>query len=273
MSKKNLKIVSKKRLFSKLQGEHTSPFSGSGLEFLELREYSIFDNAKHINHKRSATSNTPLVNIYSEQRELNIVVVYLVSGSLEYKTKKEIARDITTTLSYSATKFKERLNLLFFSKKEELFFESIKHNISFDLSFESASSIEHFGKEINYNRLISFLNNHFKEKSLIFLIGDFLDSNINLAPLSFKHELYAILVRDKSEEELKALGEKELKDPITLKVKRLFISKSTANSYNKALQKQDKKLFENFNKYNIKYTKIYNQNTILKQLKRLLDAR
>ena len=266
-----LKIESKKKLFAKLQGEHISPFSGSSIEFLELKEYSYLDNAKHINWKRSASSRTPLVNIYSDDRELNIVVVYLVSGSLEFKDKKHLAKEVTSTLCFSATKFKERLTLLFFSNKEEAFFESLREN-SFDISYQSAQKLEHLGKRIDYNKLSDFLNSYLKVKSLIFLVGDFLEIPSNLEQLSFKHELFAIIIRDKAEEQISPIGHTILKDAISLKIKSLFISKSGANAYNKAIKKFDRELFNKFNNIGIRYTKIYKSNEILNSLKRLING-
>ena len=273
MKQNTLKIVSKKRLFSRLQGEHKSLFGGSGVEFLELREYSVFDNASHINWKRSLDVNAPLVNIFSDDRELNIVVVYLASGSLEFKSKKEVARDVASTLCLSATYFKERLSFLIFSNKEELYLSNLRGLDSYDISYDTLSFIKHLGKEIDYSRLCDFLNAQLKERSLIFLVGDFLDSSINLAKLAFAHEVYAIVIRDKKEESISAVGEGEFKDPVTLKVKRLFIGKSAAKNYNMAFKKQDSKMFKNFDSLGIRYLKVYKSSSIYMQLKELLDAR
>jgi len=268
-----IKLKSKKRLFARLQGEHISPFGGSSIEFLELKEYNYLDNAKHINWERSAFANTPLVNIYSDDRELNIVVIYLVSASLIFKDKKDIAKEAVSILSYSATKFNEKLTLLFFSSDIELIFEGLRDGRSFDISYDSASKIEHLSKRVDYNSLSNFLNSYLKERSLIFLVGDFLDKDINLSALSFKHELFAIVVRDKNEESISAFGGAILKDPVTLKLKRLFISKKGANRYNKAMAKHDLELFNSFDRFGIRYTKLYKNSDILTSLKRLIDAR
>ncbi len=269
---KLLQFKSKKRLFSKLQGEHKSLFSGSGVEFLELREYSTSNSAKHINWKRSLNSNTPLVNIYTDERELNITLVYLISGSLEYKDKKELARDILATLSYSATKFNERLTIILFSNKVEAIYSSLKAINGFEFSYHITNNLTHLGKSIDYNNLSFFLESYLKERSLIFLIGDFLDKNIDIKSISLKNELFALLVRDKSEESINAKGEIEAKDPISLKIERLFISRASAKSYNNKFKEQDKSLFKEFNRYGIKYTKFYKSEDILEKLKRLISG-
>ncbi len=265
----NIDIKSKKRLFSKLQGKHLSKYGGSGVEFLELREYSIYDNARHINFKRSNPYQNPLVNIYGDERELNVVVVYLISASLEYKSKKDIAKDVASTLCYIGSN--ERLNLLLFSNKVEKFFQNIKRNEAFDLAYDTISSIEHFQKSIDYTNLSNFLSKSIKEKSIIFLVGDFLEPNIKLDELLFMHEVYLLIIRDKSEENLD-ISSSNLLNPFNKKIRFFNINNSTKQKYKKEFELQEKNFLNYLIKNGVDYKKIYSKDEVISKIKSFWES-
>ena len=69
-------------------------------------------------------------------------------------------------------------------------------------------------KEVNYQTITNDLFKVVRKKSIIFLIGDFFSiNNLDLRVLAKKHEVVAIIVRDKFEENPKVLGNVNLIDP------------------------------------------------------------
>jgi uncharacterized protein (DUF58 family) len=81
---KEIIIKTKKRLFGANLGNNVSIFHGNGLDFSEIKEYNYGDDVKKINHKVTAKEQKPYVNVFNEERELNIVVAFMVSGSIYF---------------------------------------------------------------------------------------------------------------------------------------------------------------------------------------------
>lgn len=256
---KELLIKSKKRVFGQNIGNNSSTFVGNGIDFTELREYVYGDDVRKINWNVTAREQKPYVNVFSEERELNIVVVFMISGTIYFgsiRQKQEVMAEILAILGFSAVKNQDRLTTLFFDEKLDRFFKPTKSQNSVIVSLEYALNLDVIGKDINLNQLINFLINKIKQKSIIFLIGDF----YHLADFTFlakKHEVYAVIVRDRFEEEPKLNGEYDLIDPVSKTHNSLEIDANILKAFKNNLKNHDESLKEHFRKNRISFTKIY----------------
>jgi len=75
--------------------------------------------------------------------------------------------------------------------------------------------------------------------------------------LSAKHEVYAIVIRDKFEEEPKLMGMLDLIDPNSMETSGFEFNKKMLDDYKEVIEKKDKQLYEHFMGHNIRYVKIY----------------
>lgn len=270
----NLLISTRKRLFSHLMGEHKSIFSGSGLDFKEIREYTTGDDIRHVNWKVTARNRTPSVNIFNEDKQLNIVLVYLNSGSIYFgtqKSKKETMVDILANLSFAAMNKNDMVSSIFFSDREEFAYNPSKNKTLIDENIQTAINLEALNKQIDYEKLSHYLLSKLKKKSLIFLIGDFLEKP-NLKLLGSKHELYCVVVRDHFEEDLKLLGEFNLLNTNNGETQDISIDAASIKKYNELVQKHDKLLYAHFKKSRIRYKKIYTDDNVVLKLMQLLRS-
>ena len=75
-------------------GEYHSVFKGRGMEFSEVREYQFGDDIRSIDWNVTARLNSPFVKIFEEERELTVMLMVDMSGSLLFgsvdKTKQQI---------------------------------------------------------------------------------------------------------------------------------------------------------------------------------------
>ena len=271
-SKANLNIKSKKKLFLNSAGEHTSLFSGEGLDFKEIRQYTSGDDIRHINWKVTARKRDTNVNVFNEDKQINIVLVYLNSGSIyfgSHKSKQETMIEVLSTLGFSAVKKNDLLSTLFFSSKEEKFYKPSKSFKVLDLNIQTALDLNTLGKSIDYNKLNHFLLSKIKQKSLIFIIGDFLELP-NFLALGKKHEVYCAVVRDKLEEELSLSGEFNFINTNDGENKEIYLDENSIKKYNSLMKQHDKNLFAMFKKANIKANKIYTNQNTHKQLLKLV---
>ncbi len=268
----NLQLQTKKRLFSHLSGEHNSIFGGNGLDFRELREYNASDDIRHLNWKVTARMGTPCVNVFNEDKRLNFVFVFLVSGGIyfgSHRPKKETMRDILSSLSYSAFSKKDLVSTLFFSDKVEAIHHLSKNKIIIERDIQTANLLNPLGKNIDFKKLETYLIGNIKRKSIIFLIGDFLEMP-SLRFLSAKHEIYAVIVRDRFEEDLKLLGEFNIKDTISLQSENIFLDEGSIKKYEELIHQHDMNLFDMFHKLKIRYKKIYTDDDVVSKLSQLV---
>jgi uncharacterized protein (DUF58 family) len=268
----NLQLKTKRRLFSHLSGEHSSIFGGNGLDFRELREYNTSDDIRHLNWKVTARTGTPCVNIFNEDKRLNFVFVFLVSGGIYFGTKrakKDTMRDVLSNLTYAALGKKDLVSTLFFSDKVESVNYLSKNKIIIEKDIKTANLLNPLGKRIDFKKLETYLLSSIKQKSIIFLIGDFLELP-SLRFLSAKHEIYAAIVRDKFEEDVKLFGDFNIKDTTTMNSENIFLDIGSIKKYEELFQQHDDALFDMFHKLKIRYKKIYTDDDVVSKLFQLV---
>lgn len=251
-------IKTRRNIFGQNAGGSPSLFSGNGLDFKELREYEIGDDVRKINWKVTAKSGRPFVNLFNEERELNILVAFMVSGSIYFGTKRfkqELMAEILALLSYSSIKNDDRLSTLFFSDREEFFMPPTKKMGALHITLEKALGLDPLDKESDFGAFVEYVNERVKRKSLIFIVGDFY-GDVDLSLLN-KHELFAVMVRDRFEESPKLFGEMELVDPNTMQNEEFMLSPKIMKEYQKVLEGHDKKVEMHFDQHRIRHTKIY----------------
>jgi len=263
MDKKEIILKTKRGFFSNLVGDHNTIFAGSGIEFKDIKEYTTSDSARHINWKKS-TKDSIKVNSFSEDRELNIVLVYLNSGSLDFENKKQTAIETLTSLSFAAIYSKESLSTIFFNNKEQHFFKPTKKRAAVDINYDFANRVK-YQDSINYAKLSNYILQNIKKRSIVFIIGDFLE-DVDLRVISSIHEVYAIVIRTKLEEELSLSGELNIVDTNSNRQTILTINKRGQKVYNKKFKEQEYRLLKEFNSCQILYTKIYTNADSVKEL-------
>ena len=271
---KEILLRARKDVFSGNLGNHMTTFKGDGLDFREIRDYDHGDDIRKINWKATAKGNGLKTNIFNEERELNIVIAFMLSGSLHFgsvKLKQEVVAEILALLSFSTLKNSNRLQSLFFDHKIVKFFEPTKsESIVYDI-LDHATTIECIGREVNYQAFCDFVNSVVKQKSLIFMIGDFY-GDIDLSEIAHKNEIYAIVVRDRLEEYPLINGEFELFDPNTLNSGEISINKKVAKAYQKLIIEHDQQLKAHFLQHQITFGKIYTDEDIYIRLSEIVKG-
>jgi uncharacterized protein (DUF58 family) len=271
---KEILLRAKKDVFSGNLGNHLTTFKGDGLDFREIRDYNYGDDIRKINWKATAKGSGLKTNLFNEERELNIVIAFMLSGSLHFgsvKLKQEVATEIIALLAFSSIKNNNRLQTLFFEKKVERFFEPTKSDLIVYQLVDSAVNFNCLGRESDYKAFCDFVNGVVKQKSLIFMVGDFY-GNINLSEISHKNEVYVIIVRDRLEENPILNGEFELIDPNSLNSKSITLNREIAKEYKRLIIENDKRLQEHLLQHQITYGKIYTDEDIYIRLSEIIKG-
>lgn len=256
-------------------GNNASLFQGEGFEFAELREYVYGDDVRKIDWKTTAKLGKPYVKIYKEERELNVVVVSMLGGSMYFGTvrqKSDILAELVATLGFSAVKNSDLFtHILFADRLYERSRPSKKH-FSIHKAVEDVTRFELLGKEADFGKLTEMLNTRLKKKSLLFILSDYI-GEIDLRLLSVKHDIVAVIIRDRFEEDPSELGYLRLIDMESKKSFEGDINTGALNAYKKAIHHNDEKLYKQFKKQGIRFVKVYtHEEPALKLMKSMRRA-
>ena len=263
-------LKAQKDVFSNNLGTHLTPFKGEGIDFEEIKEYSIGDDIRKINWNATAKDpfGTLQINQFNDERELNIIIAFMVSGNISFGSqilKQDIMNQILAILAYSSIKNNDRYHTVFFSNKIEKEYYPTKNFNLLENIISYGVKLDPLKKEINWGNFCYFINS-LKKKSIIFIIGDFFEDNIDLSSIAYKNDVYSLIVRDRLEEDISFSGEYDLIDPISLKTNQQILNNTIISNYKKLLIEHDNKLIEHFLNYKIKYTKIYTHDNIFSKL-------
>ncbi len=268
---KRLLLKAKREVFSENVGNNSSNFLGEGYDFSELREYQIGDDIRHIDWIISAKLQKPYVKLFRAERELNVGIVLALGGSMEFgvrESKKEIAGYLSALLAFFALKNGDPFYVYCFSDKEEFF---IPPNKSFNRAYElmdKLGNVELQGKRANLQSISEILLQRVKKRSLLFVISDFFEG-VNLKALNKKHEVVALAVRDRFEEEPSELGSLDIIDPVSGIELEFDFSKESIARYKNALKKRDAEIFGAFKRDGIRIVKIFGDKDIYSQLREI----
>jgi len=276
MSKlKKILVRAKRQVFSEMVGNNPSIFQGEGYDFVELREYMAGDDIRHIDWNITAKMQTPYIKVFREERELNVVIASVLNGSVHFgakKFKQDTIAEIVAHLSFSVVKNGDLLSSYIFTDKMVSHLRPSKKINQVEKNIAEILQFDAINQKVDFKNLADTLFKRLKRKSLILVIGDFFDIP-NFRLLAKKHEVVAIIVRDKFEENPPKMGFTSLIDPQNGATLEGDFNKYTIQNYIKQVKLHDHKLYERFRKDKVKFTKIYTDSSIGVELKRLFEGR
>lgn len=202
-------------------GEYHSAFKGRGMAFSEVREYAVGDEVRTIDWNVTARFGTPFVKIFEEERELTVILLVDVSGSNDFGTRGQIKRDLITeicaVLSFSAITNNDKIGVIFFSETPEKFIPPKKGKQHILRIIRELIEYKTENKGTDITEAVRYLNNVVKKRSIAFLISDFITEGYEdaLRLANKKHDLVALHIYDKREQEMPAVGLVQFRDPET----------------------------------------------------------
>lgn len=235
------------------QGAYKSRFKGRGMEFEEVREYVPGDEVRTIDWNVTARMQTPYVKTFKEERELTVMLLVDLSRSLQFgttlKLKKEVIAEIGALLAFSAIKNSDKIGLILFSDRIELFVppkKGVRHVLRL---VRELLVREPVGSKTDIKGALTFLGKVLSRSSICFLLSDFIGNNFEkeLRLTAKKHDLIGLRIFDDKEMTFPKFGLIEMTDLESGK-KALVDTSSTAvqkHFHDSALKRAEatKKLF------------------------------
>jgi len=203
-------------------GEYHTAFKGRGMAFSEVREYQYGDDIRDIDWNVTARFHKPYIKVYEEERELTVMLLIDVSGSLEFGTVKQLKKDmvaeIAATLAFSAIQNNDKIGVIFFSDKIEKFIPPKKGRKHILYIIRELLDFKPTSRKTNVGMALEYLTNVMKRRCTAFVLSDFLDKENFQNAMTIanrKHDMVALQVYDRRLAELPSVGLIRVKDAET----------------------------------------------------------
>jgi len=221
--KKVRKIEIKTRRLSDhiFSGEYHTSFKGRGMTFSEVRQYQFGDDVRVIDWNVTARYNEPYVKVFEEERELTMMLMVDVSGSGNFGSqdqfKKEIVTEIAATMAFSATQNNDKIGLILFSDRIELYIPPKKGKSHVLRIIRELIEFTPKSNRTDLSQALKFLTGVQKKKAIVFLISDFMATGYEhtLKIAGKKHDITGVRVYDIREEKMPDIGVVEMADAET----------------------------------------------------------
>lgn len=223
-----IRLLTNRLIDDELSGNYHSTFKGQGVEFDEVRPYEIGDDVRSIDWNVTARTGVPFIKRYSEERELTILFLVDVSGSLSYgskgRTKAELAAEVTALLALTAIRNQDKVGLVLFSDRILKYIPPRKGRDSvMRLAREVLAAGDGAQGGTDIVEALRFLNSIRKRRAVVFLVSDFIIPSVSardefeklVRATARRHDMISVSVSDPAEGEMPDVGVVELEDPET----------------------------------------------------------
>ena len=194
-------------------GQYHSAFKGRGMAFSEVREYQYGDDVRDIDWNVTARFHRPYVKVFEEERELTVMLLIDVSGSLDFGTQRQMKRDMVTeiaaTIAFSAIQNNDKIGVVFFSDRIEKYIPPKKGRKHILYIIREMLDFHPESKRTDVKQALEFLTSVAKRRCTAFVLSDFYDRQDFLQPLQIanrKHDVVALQVYDIRARELPDVG-------------------------------------------------------------------
>ena len=214
---------------SLFSGEYHSVFKGQGMEFAEVREYQHGDDVRAIDWNVTARTGHPYIKKHVEERELTVMLLVDLSGSEQFGTrgrlKAELAAELAAVLALSAIRNNDRVGLLIFTDRVEHVVPPRKGRRHVLRLIRDLLAFRPRGRGTDIGGALDYAARMLSHRSILFVLSDYqigagegpeFEGFRRILKLAAnRHDLVAIRMVDRAEEDLPDAGLLLLTDPET----------------------------------------------------------
>ena len=206
---RRIEIETGKLVKETFAGEYLSIFKGQGIEFAEVRQYIPGDDVRSIDWNVSAKTGGVFVKKFNEERELTLLIACDVSASLMFgslgRLKSEIAAELAAVFAFSATHNNDKVGLLLFSDKIELYIPPKKGRRHVLRIIRELLAFTPKNKGTDIALALDSINHLTRRGGIVVLISDFKteqDYSKSFKLTAKKFDVVPVIVEDKLEQNL-----------------------------------------------------------------------
>lgn len=251
------------------------------MAFSEVREYQYGDDVRDIDWNVTARFHRPYVKVFEEERELTVMLMIDVSGSLDFGTQRQMKCDMVTeiaaTIAFSAIQNNDKIGVAFFSDRIEKYIPPKKGRKHILYIIREMLDFHPQSKRTDVKQALEFLTSVSKRRCTAFVLSDFYDRQDFLQPLQIanrKHDVVALQVYDQRARELPDVGLMRVVDAETGYEQYIDTSsRRLRQAHEKYWRQRQEVLRETMNKSNVDLISIATNEDYVKALLMLFKQR
>ncbi len=215
---RRIEIRARRLVSSIFLGEYHSVFHGRGIEFSEVRPYVPGDDVRAIDWNVTARMGAPYVKQYVEERELQLLLLVDVSASAALPaiggSKRELAAEVAATLAFSAVSNNDRVGLITFSDRVEIFVPSAKGRTHVLRIVRELLSPRAAGGGTDIASALRYAARVCRRRSVIVVLSDFYADGYTqqLRAAALRHDVVALVLADRRDAEVPNVGLLDVQD-------------------------------------------------------------
>jgi uncharacterized protein (DUF58 family) len=209
---RGIEIRTQRLANEQLSGSYHSVFKGQGLSFREVRAYNPGDDPRFIDWNVSARMNEPFVKVFTEEREMTVMLVVDLSQSEQWGTKRaskaRVAAEIGALCAFSAIKNNDRVGLILGTEVVEKLVPPLKGDKHVLRVVREILGYEPKYTGTNLKLMLETLSKVAKRRSVAFVVSDFFADGFEraLSLAAAKHDIIPVMLVDPRDEELPDVG-------------------------------------------------------------------
>ena len=222
-----LDVTIGRRVEGLLAGDYRSTVNGVGTELSQVRPYVPGDDVRRIDWNVTARTGETHVRVHLAERVLVTWLVLDVSPSMGFGTadrrKADVAEGVAVAIGHVATRRGNRLGIVTYGDADPHVSPArpgrsgllgLLASLRDDDGGDTAAPVG----STSLGEALTRSGARAAQRALVVVVGDFRgprDWRLQLLALAARHEVLAVEIRDRREQELPALGELTVVDPET----------------------------------------------------------
>ena len=218
---RQIQIYTSRAVDASFAGQYESVFKGRGMQFDEVREYMPGDDIRTIDWNVTARTGKPFIKRFVEEREMTVLFAVDLSASGEFgtveKMKNELAAEFCAVLAFAAAKNNDKVGLLIFTDRIELFIPPKKGSRHVLRLIRELLAFKMPKRKTDIPQALDYIARVIRKRATVFLVSDFIESDFKkpLSLLNRRHDVVAVPVRDRVEIAMPSVGLIEVQDAET----------------------------------------------------------
>ena len=238
---RELEIRTRRMVDDSMAGAYHAGFTGRGMDFDEVREYSPGDEVRTIDWNVTARAGRAFVKKFTEERELTIFLLVDISASGNFGSgemaKRDLAAEVASVLAFSAIRNSDKVGLILYTDRIERYLPPKKGRSHVLRVVRDILYHEPQGVGTDTVKMLDVVNRLLHRRAVVFLISDFETSGDPSAAraqlrravrqTNRRHDLIAVHIEDPREKELPNVGIIALEDAETGEIIELDTARPT----------------------------------------------
>ncbi len=210
---RQVELRAKKRVSASTSGAWHSRFKGRGMAFSESRVFADGDDPRHVDWLATARSGDLFVKQFVEERELTLLLVMDVSGSMTTgsrgRLRRALAAEVAAVLALSASRNQDKVGLVAFTDRAERLVRPAKGKAHILRLIRDVLAVAGSGRSTSLLPALETAQHLCRQRAIVIVISDLVGVTIPVErarALALRHDVAIVEVRDPLDDELPDVG-------------------------------------------------------------------